>query len=337
MSEVVNNMVDCRVTLDGADLTDKIRPRLMSLRITEKRGDEADQLDIVLDDSSGILAMPKLGAVLRVEIGWKKGSGIRVGLVDKGRYKVDSVEHGGPPDTITIRARSADFSSTIRNRREQSWRDKTLGEIVHEVAGRNKLTPRVDAKLSAITLKLVTQSRESDIAFLKRLGREHDAVATIKDKTLIFAPIGKGVTASGKAIPAATIRRREGDRHSYTIEKRDDYSGVTASWHDTRGATRRKVTVGTDDNAKSLRRVYPSEAEARRAAKAEQGRIQRAPAKFTCGLALGQPDLYPERKVKAEGFKAEIDATAWLIVEVTHELGERGLTTALQLETAPYT
>ncbi len=37
---------------------DKIRPRLASLSITEKRGDEADQLDMVLDDSDGRFELP---------------------------------------------------------------------------------------------------------------------------------------------------------------------------------------------------------------------------------------------------------------------------------------
>ena len=34
------------------------------------------------------------------------------------------------------------------------------------------------------------QSRESDLAFLRRPGREHDAVATVKAGRLILSPIG---------------------------------------------------------------------------------------------------------------------------------------------------
>jgi hypothetical protein len=40
-----------RVTLDGADLTATLAPRLISLRLTEKSGEEADALEIVVQDT----------------------------------------------------------------------------------------------------------------------------------------------------------------------------------------------------------------------------------------------------------------------------------------------
>ncbi|RJF92998.1 contractile injection system protein, VgrG/Pvc8 family [Sphingomonas cavernae] len=334
MSDQASNVPRARITLDGKDLSPLIDPRLVSLRLQEKRGDEADQLDIVLSDTDGKLALPSPGAVLRLELGWERGDNVSVGLIDKGSFKVDAIGHSGPPDAVTIRARSADFTSKIRGRRDQSWRGKSLGQIIRDVAGRNGLKAHIDQALGGKVLKILTQSRESDIALLKRLGKEHDAVATVKDGKLIFAQIGKGTTASGASIPRLTIRRRDGDKHSYDIEKRDEYTGVTAKWRDAKGAKRNKVTVGGDDNAKALKRVYPSEAEARRAAQAERGRIQRATAKMTLTLAYGRADLYPERKAKVQGFKADIDGTDWLITEVTHEMSKRGLTSQLQLETA---
>jgi phage protein D len=94
------------------------RLRLVSLAISEKRGDEADQLDIVLDDADGLLAIPPEGARLLVMLGWKQGRDVAPGLVHKGSFKVDEVNHSGPPDQIRIRARAADFTSAIRNRRE---------------------------------------------------------------------------------------------------------------------------------------------------------------------------------------------------------------------------
>ena len=120
MSEQINNVADWRVTLDGKDLSDRLRPRLVSLSLSEKRGDEADQLDIVLNDTDGMLGIPKEGAVLQVQLGWKQGRDVATGLIDKGSFKVDDVSHSGPPDQITIKARAADFTSQIRNRREQS-------------------------------------------------------------------------------------------------------------------------------------------------------------------------------------------------------------------------
>ena len=102
MTDRIANIPDFRVTLGDTDLTDRMRPRLVSLTLSEKRGDEADQLDIVLDDSDGGLAIPPDGATLRLALGWKQGRDVAPGLIDKGTFKVDDVSHSGPPDQVRI-------------------------------------------------------------------------------------------------------------------------------------------------------------------------------------------------------------------------------------------
>ena len=325
---------DFRITLDGKDLSPQIRPRLISLTITEKRGGDADQLDLVLDDSDGRLALPPEGAVLTVELGWKAGTGVAIGLVDKGRFKVDEVEHSGPPDAVVIKASAADFASSLTTRREQSWHATTIGAVVKAVAGRNKLEARCAPSLASVAVKAMSQERESDIAFLRRMGREHDAVATIKAGCLIFAPIGAGITATGKPLPGITIRRRDGDRHSYRVDKREAAGKVVAEWHDRKGARKKKVEVGSGDGAeRKLSRVYASAAEARRAATAESRRAGRAPRSLDLTLALGRAEISPELPASAIGYKADIDTQPWLVEEVRHQLDDRGgFTTAMKLQ-----
>jgi len=51
-------------------------------------------------------------------------------------------------------------------------------------------------------------------------------------------------------------------------------------------------------------------------------------------LAFGRAELFLECKVTTSGYKPEIDATRWLIAEVTHSwANERGFTTALNWKT----
>lgn len=330
-----SNIPDYRVTLDGKDLTSSIRPLLNSLSITEKRGDEADQLEITINDTAGRVALPRAGALLSVEIGWKQGSDVQPGLISKGSFKVDEIEHSGPPDTIAIRASSADFTSNLRVRREKSWHGTTLGAIVGEVAKKNDLQPRCAASLASIVVPTVAQSRESDMALLRRLGREYDAVATIKAGKLLFAPIGSGETASGKPLKRLTIRRRDGDRHTFRLEKRDESEGVTAEYHDRKAAKRKSVTMGKASGARRLSHVYASESSAHRAAKSAMSRAKRAPGNLDISLAIGRPDIFPEQKASAVGFKSEIDAMAWLVESVTHTINDRGFQTAIKLQSAP--
>jgi hypothetical protein len=328
------NIADLRVTLDNTDLTDRIRPRLVSLTLTEKRGGEADQLDIVIGDTDGRVALPREGARLQVQLGWRQGGDVTVGLVDKGSFVVDEVGHGGPPDVITIRARSADMTGDLRRRRDGSWHDTRLGAVLGQVAGRQGLTLRCAPALANVPVKTLAQQRESDMALVKRLGREHDAVATFKAGTLIFAPIGAAATPTGKPLAPLAIARREGDTHDFRREKREEAEGVTASWHDRAAAKKKTVTAGKKDGAKRLPRTYASEAEAQRAAKAAAGRARREPLSLSLSLALGQPDLFPERATRVSGFKAEIDAVSWIVAEVTHSFAGEGLRTSVKLETA---
>ena len=50
-----------QVLVDGKDISTAIRPRLMSMTITDNRGFTADTIEITLDDSDGQLDMPRRG------------------------------------------------------------------------------------------------------------------------------------------------------------------------------------------------------------------------------------------------------------------------------------
>lgn len=327
-----------RVTLDGQDLTETLNPRLLSLSLTEHRAGEADELEIVLNDADGKLQIPRKGVRLSLAIGWARGRDVPIGLIDKGSFIVDEISVSGPPDIISIKARSADFTGSFRTRRERSYTDATVAQILGDIAADNGLSLRCDATLGAKPVPALGTGARSDAALLKALGRRFDAVATVKAGALIFAPIGKGRTAGGKAIPSLTIDRSQTDmRFAYDQAQRDDYNGVEARWHSKGSASVQSVNVGGGGSgpAKRLRRIYASETSARHAAEAVNSRMQRSGAKLRITLPLGRPDAYPDRSVTVTGYKAEINAQAWLIAEPRHQMdGSGGLVTSLQLETA---
>ncbi|MEI6418665.1 MAG: contractile injection system protein, VgrG/Pvc8 family [Sphingomonadales bacterium] len=323
---------DFRLTLDGRDLSPSVRPRLVQLTLTEKRDADADQLDITLADTDGRLAIPPAGAVLTLALGWRE-----TGLVDKGSFRVDEVEHSGTPDQLVIRARAADFTAAGRVRRVDAVTGQTLGQIITSIAGRLGLAAQVAPALAGVAVPVLDQAGLSDLALLKLLGRRHDAVATIKAGRLLFSPIGAGTTASGMVLPGASITRADGDQHSWRRAARDTYSGVTAYWHDPDAAERKGVTAGStgegDGHAKRLKRTYGNEADARAAAEAEHGRQQRGAATMGLTLALGRPDLYPEQRLTLSGWgKPQIDGATWLVTECRHDLNSQGFTTQLGLE-----
>lgn len=316
------------LTVGGRDITPKIGARLISLTLTESRGDEADQLDIELDDSDGALQLPTKGAEIALQLGWQGQ-----GLVDKGLFEVDEVEHVGTPDHVCIRARSAEMRKQLRTRAERSWHNTTLGQIVRDIAARHQLTPRVDDTLASVPIEHIDQTHESDLHFLTRLAKQHDAVSTVKKDHLVFLPINATVTSGGQALASIVITRKDGDQHRYHTADRHSYSGVRAYWYDTARATKRSVLVGTEENEKRLKDTYANEADALSAARSEHQRITRGKATFDLNLALGVPELMPQTPVTVKGFKQEIDSTPWLLVKLTHTLGDAGMTTRLEMET----
>lgn len=81
---------------------------------------------------------------------------------------------------LTIRARSADFRGTLNSRREESWHDKTLGDIVAVIAARNKLTASVTPALAGIHIPHIDQTQESDARFLTRLANRNGGEVSVK-------------------------------------------------------------------------------------------------------------------------------------------------------------
>jgi len=316
-----------KVVVGGTDVTRRLESHLSSMTLIACREDHADQLEMEFEDTAGRIAMPRKGVSIEVSLGFDTG-----GMCLQGSYIVDEVEHRGAPDTITVRARSARVSGPLAVRKERSWSDTTVGHIVSVIAGEHGLTPRVSDKLASEPVSQLDQT-ESDMALLRRLGKHWDAVATVKNGCLVFAPIGEAKTAGGTSLPTVTLRRSHGDRHHFQEIDRSAYTGVRARWYDMNGARGHLALAGKNGHVKILRGDFPAEADAKRAAEAELARVKRGAATFTLDLAIGRPDIFPEMPVKLAGWPDAIIAYEWIVAKTTHKLdGNGGYLTSLELE-----
>jgi phage protein D len=329
---VKHNVAGYSLIVDGREIAEAVTPRLISLTLTEKIEGGADELEITLANHDGAMAPVRRGVKIALRLGWAEGAEVTPGLVDKGTFLVDQIEKSGPPDQVRITARSADLTKRMARRRDKGWKGKTLGAIVAEVARANGLTPKVHPDLAPIPVPSAEQAAKSDMAFIRDLGRRHDAVATVKDGKLLFMPIGADATAGGTAIPGLTLRRRDNSRFTFTIADREDNDGAQATWHDRGSARKRTVTEGGGKNPKRIKRGFASEGEAKAAARAEARRAKRGQYTFGYDMALGDADCSPNRKVTLTGFDSEIDGIRWLIKQVSHTLDGSGFRTRLEME-----
>lgn len=342
------------------DISALISDRLQSLTLTDSRGFEADQLDLVLDDADGRLELPSRGAVLTLAFGWANEL-----LVYKGEYTVDEVEHSGAPDIITLRARAADMRGSLMNRYERSFNQKTIGEIVALIASENQLKPLVDDTFKNQVIDHIDQTNESSINLLTRMAEQFDAIATVKNGNLLFIAAGTGKTATGQMLPKILITRTDGDSHRFSIAEGDNYKAVKAYWHDTKTGKRgevmwdantvekkvhsktkkgkvsknykieleQKAPIESDsDSILTIRHLYKSRNAALDAVKREFSRRERNVASFSLNLAIGNAELMPELPVQVVGFKPQIDSTEWIITQVVHTIGDGGFTTQIECE-----
>lgn len=342
---------DFTITLEGKDDSLKnITQRIMSLTMTDNRGFEADRVTLEIDDADGGVVLPERGTKLSLSLGWKGES-----LTHKGTFVVDEVAHDGPPDKLTISANSADFREEFNVKREVSWHDVTVERVVSAIANRYGLKAQISEMLMNIEIDHADQTDESDMSFLTRMADMLGAIATVKNGCLLFILPGGGVTASGHALPSFALTRSDGDSHRFRIADRNAYTGVKAYWLDLKFGQKKTVSVkkrnaqttqkpeksssreggymeGAEGNVYVLRKTYPNEEAARRAAAARWQQLQRGAAEFSITLARGRADLYPEMHGTVSGFKSDIDNQDWIISRIEHVIDDSGFTTRLELE-----
>ncbi|WP_288383294.1 contractile injection system protein, VgrG/Pvc8 family [uncultured Acinetobacter sp.] len=318
-----------RVTVNDVDISSHLASRLISMTIQDNRGMVADSVDITLDDSDQALEIPSVGAEMKVWLGWSD-----TGLIYKGSYLVTGGSHSGSPDTLHISAESTDLAESFRQKRERSFHQVTLQEIFQSIAFDYKLKLVVHASLANRTVSHIDQN-DSDANIMTRLADENDAIATVKNGTLLLLPIGESQTASGLDLPAIELIRSEGDQHSYSYgQSNDKIECVKAFYYPPKKGEKLYVIVGTHtDNPKEIRFIHRDKKTAELAALAELKRCKRNEESLTFTLAKGRADLIPEQQFTFTGLKTQIDEIIWLGKTITHDLNESsGYTTRIELE-----
>lgn len=351
------------LTIDGRRFGTQAMSRIISISLTDKRGFEADELTIELDDHDGTIAIPKTGSKITLKLGYKE-----TGLVEKGEYLVSEFTASGSPDRLSITARAADLAEALAEQVEKSWHKQTLYQIIETIAKKHKYEYIISKDYKKQKIEHIDQTNESDASFMSRLAEQYDAIATVKNGKLLFIPAGESQTASGQPILPTTITRASGDSHSFTYSSSNSYQAVRAYYTDKKTGQKKEVIVNKDnaypnkkttqqtktvkgktfkakkkenDNQKvntegqkikTLRHLYATESGAWSGARGAFKKIQRGVAEFSITLAVGRPDLYPETPAVVKGFKPEIDAEAWLITEVSHKIDSGGYTAGIQFE-----
>jgi len=168
------------VLYNNKSITADISKYMLSITYSDKTHGESDEVNIELEDVDGRWQnawYPEQGATLTVTMGRLKC----------GVFEIDEIELKGPPSTVTIKGMATGITNPVRTKKSDAHENKTLKQIAEKVAQKNSLT--VEGAIPEITLGRVTQNKETDVSFLKRISEKYGVLFSIRGKVITFTSI----------------------------------------------------------------------------------------------------------------------------------------------------
>ncbi len=315
-----------KVLVNGVDVTSNILPLLIDLSIEDAAGFESDTISMTLSNPKGNIFTPKKGAIITVMIGYKRSAMLDVGMYELGNIKLSG---GGSNHTMTLTGKAAFFSKkSIKSPKNKSFDEKTLKDIVEEVASDAGMEAAVDQELGKNKIKHIDQSNESGMHFLSRLAKDYDAIFKVAQQKIIFAQRGMGLSVGGAAMQSMQINLTPKISYSLETDDKNAFDKIIVYYHDKGKGGRVKVEKGDGDNAYEHKRTLPTKEEAEK--KAEALLNQKARACFKLELTMaGVPSLTAETPIIIIEPSIPLMNGIWIIKKVIHSLSPTGFTTKI--------
>ncbi|MGQ3670794.1 phage late control D family protein [Xanthobacter sp. TB0136] len=319
----------CRIEIDGKQVHGEFMRRLISCSVSDQEGVSSDSCSIELNDSPPA-EIPRTGALIKIWMGYE-GAMAYMGTFTVEDVSVNMFEH-----KMSITGRAAEMGGKVKEGKERHWDDKSLKEVVEEVASDHGLSPMVDSDLGQFRYDWLGQMGESDIHFLERLAERHGALFSVKDGKLIFAAKASGKSASGAALTPITITPAILGTGSAQVQFSDrTKSGkVRASYTDRAKGKKIDIEEESDPDGEAdyvLTEQYADEKEARAAAKSMAGDLLRRQATFSCSIP-GDPSARAGAPLTFQGCRPGVDGIPFIIKSATHNFSKGGYTTDLSGE-----
>lgn len=308
------------VSIDGKTVHDTFYQRLNSATIRDEPGQGSDTLELVFDDVGNEIEIPEKGAKITVRFGFR---GIGVWKMGTFVYEQATYSFGENGEILTLSGKSAELRADVKEPLSEHFDDQTVGQIVEQLAKRHGYKAKVSPELANVKLDYIARTEQSSADFLTRLADRTGALFSVKDGTFLFLKRG--------SLPAITIRKGDCVDGEFSVEPRPKYGKTAAGWYDRKKnrTVYEEHSTGLDGPVRRLRTVFASQAEAKKAAEAESGRLNRATGQGSITLA-GRPEIMADTPINATDFRKEFNGE-WRAGSVEHRFDET-YTTSIELE-----
>lgn len=169
------------------NVTKDFSPYINEIIYTDFEENSSDELKIRLNDCKNLFKnswYTDKGTLLSCKIGLRNTDDI----LNCGKFTIDENEliSDISGDEFIIKALAVTITKPLRTIHTRSFNNKTLIQIADELSNSSGFT--LCGKLINTSLNHITQVNESDIAFLKRLGKKFGYVFKLTNDLLVFMP-----------------------------------------------------------------------------------------------------------------------------------------------------
>lgn len=313
------------MTVDGNPVAGAFYERLISLTVTDKEGVSSDTFSASLNDGPPyFLRLPRTGAIVDIRLGYRE-----TGVSSVGTFTVDQINVGCLPYKVSISGKAADVRSPkLKERHERHWDNKTVKDIVSEIAGEAGLSAMVDDEVGSHEYQWFAQQDESNMAFIERLARDHDALFSVKQGRLVFAKRGSGSSAGGTFLGSVIVTPARIIAGSCSFEVSDDdrFKSVVAYYQDRDKAERVEVKTDADPEGEGVFRItepFSNPADADKAAKSKANALQRGRGSASVTV-VGDTSIVAGAPLLFSGVRPGLDDAPYIIDTATHNYSKDG-------------
>jgi len=294
---------DFKIEVNGKDITKTIKQHLVSLSLKDEAGDATDEVTFSFDN---LFKRPKYKDKIKIYLGYKE-----TGLYYCGVFLVQTTEKN--QNSLRVRATSINFTTDIKKKRNLSYENITLCDLVKKIASRNSLNFKCD--FNDVFFKHLSQTNESDLHLLNRIAKMYNATFNSKNNTIIFIKKQKD-----ENLPVVEVDIKNVSSYSIKYANKTLYQSVKAIFHDTKENKQKEVVFGNGEPQYLLQDSFKNEDEALKRA---EGILNSLNSGIVSGnLTIDGMNVIAGAKLKLVGFGE--DDGEYSIKRVTHNLNGSG-------------
>lgn len=311
--------------------------RALSCQFTDVAGTGAsngDHVVVTIDDRGGTLPVVGQGDPIEVSMGYAE-----TGMFPMFQGNVDDVILTGWPMTMVIKATGENMKSLLKQGRDFSYQNTTVGGAIGTLAQRNGLPTAISPEFMGMQLGYASQSGENDMNFALRMARKYDASFKVAGGKLNFVKNGTGMSASGVVLGSAVAQYGVNvKKYQATLRARPIYGSSSHIWNKLTNQEQQTETnpaggggAGAGDADALFGMGTPAatgQPEAADVSKAQGDATARAEGELAISI-IGSPTVMAGALLQVVGIRADVDGD-WLMTEVTHMIDNRGYDTHIK-------